>query len=314
MEKPIVASIGTLAVDYFCFVPKILVEDGKTMAKGYKILPGGVAGNVISQLSALGIYSGWFGKIGDDEAGNILVEDFKRQGASLDNLEVVNGKHSMFTWITSDDSANRTIVMFPNVLVELTAEEVRTKHRDLLENAEVLMAEASVLPLPPVIEAMKIARAANTKIILDMDIPPSELKRINQGDRDIIFEAIKLADVFIPCKDAACELLGNDEILKNIRKLQYREKQIVAVTSGSHGCLIFDGEKVLEIPGFDVDVVETTGAGDAFHAGFVYGLLHPDMELDEIGRFANACGAYCCTGIGARYNGNIEQIKAILGR
>ena len=161
---------------------------------------------------------------------------------------------------------------------------------------------------------MKIARAANTKIILDMDITPSELERINQGNRDIIFEAIKLADIFIPCKAAAIELLGTDEISKNIAKLQYGEGKVVAVTSGSHGCLIFDGDQVLDISGFDVDVVETTGAGDAFHAGFVYGLLHPDMNLEEIGKFANACGAYCCTGIGARYNGNIEQINAILER
>ncbi len=314
MKNPRVASIGTLAVDYFCFLPKLLIEDGKTMAKGYKILPGGVAGNVISQLSALHIYSGWFGKIGDDEVGRILIDDFRKHGASLDNIDVVEGKHSMFTWITSDDQANRTIIMFPNVLVELTVEEVRTKHRRLIENAEILMAEASVLPLPPVIEAMKIAKNSNTRIILDMDIPPKELERINNGNREIIFEALRLADVFIPCKAAAIELLGTEEIYKNIDKLQYREGQIVAVTSGAHGCLIYDGEETLDIPGFDVDVIETTGAGDAFHAGFVYGLLNPSMSLYEIGRFSNACGAYCCTGIGARYNGNIDQINKILGR
>jgi sugar/nucleoside kinase (ribokinase family) len=314
MGKPRVASIGTLAVDYFCFIPDLLIEDGKTMAKGYKVLPGGVAGNVISQLSALNIYSGWFGKIGDDEAGKILIEDFEKQGASLTNIEVVPGKHSMFTWITCDDHANRTIIMFPNVLVELTAEEVRTKHRDLIENAEILMAEASVLPLPPVIEAMKIAKAAGRKVILDMDITPKELERINMGNREIIFEALRLADVFIPCKAAAIELLGTNEIYKNIEKLQYHKRQIVAVTSGSHGCFIYDGEKTLDIPGFDVDVIETTGAGDAFHAGFVYGLLNKNMNYEEIGKFANACGAFCCTGIGARYNGNIKQINTILGK
>ena len=50
------------------------------------------------------------------------------------------------------------------------------------------------------------------------------------------------------------------------------------------------GKKVHDIPGINVDVVETTGAGDAFHAGFVYGLLNSNMNLFEIGRFANACG------------------------
>ena len=313
MERPRVASIGTLAVDHFCFIPNLLIEDGKTMAKRYELMPGGVAGNVISQLSALGIYSGWFGKIGDDEAGSILIEDFKKQGASLANIEVVKGKRSMFTWITCDDHANRTIIMFPNVLVELTSQDVRTKHRQLIEQAEVLMTEASVLPLPPVIEAMEIARAAGTKIILDMDITPTELERIN-GNRDIILKAIELADVFIPCKAAAVELLGTDDIAHHMDALQMRKGQIIAVTAGSNGCWIYDGTHTYDIPGCPVEVVETTGAGDAFHAGFVYGLLDGTMDLEEIGSFANACGAYCCTGIGARYNGTIEQINSILGK
>jgi sugar/nucleoside kinase (ribokinase family) len=311
MKKPRVASIGTLAADHFCFIPSLLIEDGKTMAKRYELLPGGVAGNVISQLSALGIYAAWFGKIGDDEAGKILLADFEKQGASLDNVEVVKGKHSMFTWITCDDHANRTIIMFPNVLVELTPQEVQTKHRALIEDAEILMAEASVLPLSPVIEAMKIAREAGTKTILDMDITPSELERIN-GNREIIFEAIKLADVFIPCKAAAAELLGTEDITHHMEDLQQHPGQIIAVTVGAQGCFIYDGNHTYDIPGYPVEVVESTGAGDAFHAGFVYGLLDGTMNLVEIGQFANACGAFCCTGVGARYNGTIEQINKIL--
>lgn len=313
MKTVRVASIGTLAVDHFCFIPNLLIEDGKTMAKRYEVKPGGVAGNVISQLSALGIHAGWFGKIGNDEAGTILLEDFRRQGASLDHVEVIPNKRSMFTWITCDEHANRTIIMFPNVLVELTAEEVRTKHRNLIEQADILMAEASVLPLPPVIEAMKIARKAGTKTVLDMDITPTELERIN-GSRDLIDEVIELADVFIPCKAAAAELIGDKNITDHMKDLQVHPWQIVAVTVGSKGCYIFDGNQTYNIPGYPVQVVETTGAGDAFHAGFVYGMLNGQMSLQEIGEFANACGAYCCTGVGARYNGTIEQINEILGK
>jgi len=283
------------------------------MAKRYEVKPGGVAGNVISQLSALGIYAGWFGKIGDDETGRLLIEDFKRQGASLSNVEVVADKHSMFTWITCDDHANRTIIMFPNVLVELTAQEVRSKHAGLIENAEVLMTEASVLPLPPVIEAMKIAREAGTKIVLDMDITPSELVRINGGS-ELIYQAIELTDVFIPCKAAAIELIGSHDLANHLGDLQKRAGQIIAVTAGSKGCHIYDGKDTYNIAGYPVEVVESTGAGDAFHAGFVYGMLDGKMSLQEIGKFANACGAYCCTGVGARYNGTIEQINTILGK
>lgn len=311
MAVPEVSSIGTLAVDYIGMVPVIPGKDGKTMAERLEIHPGGVAGNVITQIARLGIETGWMGKIGDDDTGGILMEEFRREGISTDHVEAVQGKSSMFCWILVDPNGDRSITMFPNVLNEFTAKDVESKHADFIASSRILMAEACVLPLAPVIRSMEIAREAGVQVVFDLDVTPSDILRTRMGTEKDLERALSLANVFIPGKAAAAELLGDHDIAGKSRELLKYGAEIVAVTMGAQGCIVLNGDEFHEVPGFKVDVVDTTGAGDAFHGGFVYGMLQ-GLPLHEIGRFANACGAYCCTGIGARAVGGHEEISGLL--
>ncbi len=81
-----VTAIGTLAVDYFAILPSIPAVDEKIMAEEYEIHPGGVAGNVLTQLGRLGVRAGWIGKIGNDEAGKILLGDFEKEGIDTSHV------------------------------------------------------------------------------------------------------------------------------------------------------------------------------------------------------------------------------------
>jgi len=311
VNVPEVSSIGTLAVDYIGIVPVIPGMDGKTMADRLEICPGGVAGNVITQIARLGIHTGWMGKIGNDETGTILLKEFMNEDISTDHVEVENGKSSMFTWILVDPNGNRSITMFPNVLNEFTADDVENKHADFIASSKVLMAEACVLPLSPVIRAMEIAKEAGVQVVFDLDVTPSDIERTKMGTEKDLERVLKLSDVFIPGKAAAAELLGTNDIKSNARKLLKYGAKTAAVTMGDQGCIVLNKDEFYEVPGFKVDVVDTTGAGDAFHGGFVYGLLK-NLSLEETGRFANACGAYCCTGIGARSVGGKNEINTLL--
>jgi len=311
MNAPQVSSIGTLAVDYIGLVPVIPGKDGKTMAEKLEIHPGGVAGNVITQIARLGIPTGWMGKIGDDETGEILMEEFRREGISTEHVEVIENKSSMFCWILVDPKGDRSITMFPNVLNEFTAQDVESKHADFIASSKILMAEACVLPLSPVIRSMEIAREAGVKIVFDLDVTPSDILRTKMGTEADLEKVLQLADVFIPGKAAAAELLGTGDIVGKSKDLLQWGAETVAVTMGDQGCILFNEDEFFSVPGFKVNVVDTTGAGDAFHGGFVYGMLQ-NYSLQEIGRFANACGAFCCTGIGARSVGGHEEISGIL--
>ncbi len=306
-----VSSIGTLAVDYFGIVTRVPELDEKTMAERYEIHPGGVAGNVITQAARLGVSTGWIGKIGQDSTGDILRREFEKEGIDTSHMEVVPGKNSMFTWILVDKRGYRTITMFPNVLNEFTAHDVESKHADYIRNSQVLMAEACVLPLSPVIRAMEIAKDAGVTVIFDLDVTPTGVEEMDMGSRADLERALSLADVFIPCKAAAVELLGTDQIVPNIDRLRQYGASTVAVTLGEHGCVIATDDGAVEVPGFPVEVVDTTGAGDAFHGGFVYGFLN-GMAPEKLGRFANACGAACCTKIGARSSGTLKEVQALI--
>ena len=307
-----VSSIGTLAVDYFGILEKFPQLDQKTMALSYEVHPGGVAGNVITQIARLGVPTGWIGKIGDDATGNILLEEFRKDGIDASHAEQVAGKNSMFTWILIDKQGNRTITMFPNVLNEFTGNDVRDKHRDVIASSKVLMAEACVLPLEPVIAAMEIARESGVTVVFDLDVTPSDIELMNMGTTEDLEKVLSLTDVFIPCKAAAVELLGTDEIEDNVEKLLRYDMKAVAVTLGERGCVVTEGkDRSRHIDGFKVDVVDSTGAGDAFHGGFVYGLLQ-NWTIDRTARFANACGALCCRSVGARSSATIDEVEQFI--
>ena len=305
-------AIGTLAVDYFALVPIIPGEEQKIMATGYEVHPGGVAGNVLTQVARLGVRSGWIGKIGADESGKILLNEFSREGIDSSHTEVVKDRYSMFTWIQVDNRGNRAITMFPNVIVELTEEDIEKKHRGYIENSRILQTEICVMPLKPLIKAMEIAKSSGIKTVLDLDVPVSYfVDEAGLGTKDEVFKMISLADILIPCKAGAEELIGSKNYEKDIVKILEMGPEIAAVTVGEEGCIIASKNKVVKIPTYKVEVVDTTGAGDAFHGGFIYGLLN-GYDLEDIGKIANACGAFCCTRVGARSSGKIDDIKRIM--
>ncbi len=282
------------------------------MAKGYEVHTGGVAGNVLTQLGRLGVRSGWFGKVGDDEAGRLLLEDFRREGIDRSHAEVVKDEYSMFTWIQVNDRGERSITMFPNVLVKLTVEDVIQKHAQYIASSKVLHAEACLLPLKPVIKAMEIAKEQGVTIVFDLDVLPSYfVDEARLASKEEMLHALELADVLIPCKSAARELIKSDSIEQHAEKLLDYGPKVVAITLGEKGCIVLDRKNFVRIPAYKVRVVDTTGAGDAFHGGFIYGVLK-GFNLEESGRFANGCGAICCTRVGARSMGRMDDVLQLM--
>jgi len=309
-----VTSIGTLAVDYFAIVPEIPCIDDKIIVNKYEIHAGGVAGNVITQLARLGIKAGWFGKIGDDKEGKILIDEFIKEGIDTSHMEVINNEHSMFTWIQVNKKGEKAITMFTNVLKTLTPEDIETKHKQYIASSKILQVEASLLPLRPALRAMEIAKENGVKIVFDLDVPPSNfIDKAKLTTKEEFKKAIEMSDVFIPCKAAVKELIGSKDITQYAKKLLDYGSDIVAVTLGEKGCIVLNRDEFHIIPSFKVNVVDTTGAGDAFHGGFIYGLLK-QFPLKDMGIFANACGAFCCMKVGARAMGRLPEINNLISK
>jgi len=122
---------------------------------------------------------------------------------------------------------------------------------------------------------------------------------------------MKLVDVLKPCKAAAREITGETDYEKMATKLLALGPKIVAVTMGADGCLIAGAGKMVQVAPFKVNVVDSTGAGDAFMGGLSYGLLQ-GWGYQQVGIFANACAAICCTKVGARSMGKRDEVVALV--
>jgi sugar/nucleoside kinase (ribokinase family) len=306
-----VVGIGSCGIDYFAVVPRLLGPDEKINADRLEIHAGGVTGNNLTQVARLGASAGWLGLIGDDESGRLITKAFADDGLDLSGVEIIPGEQSTFTWIPVDAQGERCIYMFPNVNGKLSAEQVRTRFAAQIRTARHFHTEASQLPLAPIREGMQVARDAGVRVLFDLDVAPSYFAHAKLGTEEDLLASLQLVDVLKPCKAAAREITGETDYEKIAGKLLALGPKVVAVTMGAEGSLIASAGKMVHVPAFQVKVVDSTGAGDAFMGGLSYGLLL-GWEHYQVGVFANACAAICCTKVGARAMGTRDEVAALI--
>jgi len=306
-----VVGIGSCTVDYFAIVPRLLGAEEKINADRLEIHAGGVTANNLTQVARLGAKAGWLGLIGDDDNGRIIERAFLEDGMDLSGIEVVKGERSSLTWIPVDAAGERCIYMFPNITGKISPFQVTNRFAPHIQKAKHFHTEASQLPLVPVREAMKVARAAKVRVIFDLDVAPSFFAQMNLGAEQDLSASLQLVDVLKPCKAAARELTGESDFEKMASSLLKLGPKLVAITMGADGCLIATKDKMTHVRAFKPDVVDTTGAGDAFMGGLSYALLQ-GWDNERVGLFANACAALCCTKVGARAMAKLDEVVAFI--
>lgn len=306
-----VVGIGSCGIDYFAIVPRLLGPEEKISATRMEIHAGGVTGNNLTQVARLGATTGWLGLIGDDENGRLIQKAFADDGMDLSGIETVNGAYSTMTWIPVDAQGERCIYMFPNVNGKLSVHQVSSRFAPNIQKAKHFHTEASQLPIAPVKEAMRIAKQAGVRVIFDFDVSPSFFAQMGLGAQEELTASLGLVDVLKPCKAAAREMTGESDYERIADELLRLGPSLVAITQGAEGCLIANRERKVHVPAFKVDVVDTTGAGDAFMGGLSYGLLE-GWDVERVGTFANACAALCCTKVGARAMAKRDEVVAFI--
>jgi fructokinase len=306
-----VVGIGSCTVDFFAIVPRLLGPEEKINADRMEIHAGGVTANNLTQVARLGATTGWLGLIGDDENGRIIQKAFKDDGVDLSGIEITKGEYSSLTWIPVDAEGERCIYMFPNVTGKISVFQVRNRFAPHIKAAKHFHTEASQLHIAPVKEALHVARDAGVRTLFDLDVSPNFFAQSNLGTQEELAEALKLVDVLKPCKAAARELTGDADYEKIATKLLKLGPKLVAITMGNDGCLIASDKEKAQVPAFKVDVVDTTGAGDAFMGGLSYALLQ-GWDFKKVGTFANACAALCCTKVGARAMSKRDDVIAFI--
>ncbi|MCC7355598.1 MAG: sugar kinase [Anaerolineae bacterium] len=256
---------------------------------------GGCAANTGVSLTKLGLRAGLSGKVGRDAFGDFITQDMAAKG-----LETVGIRRSA------------TVGTSKTVIVRVIGEDRRYLHTfganadfslDDVDLQEVARAKVlyvgGYLVLPrldqgALVRLLSFAKGRGLKTVLDVIVPG------NRSDFRVathLAEALPYTDVFLPNDDEAYLLTGESDPVAQARAFLACGCPNVVVTLGEKGALAATPREMVRAPVFPVDVVDPSGAGDAFDAGYIYGLLQ-GWGLRRTLEFASAIGASACTKLG----------------
>ncbi|NQV09218.1 adenosine kinase [Candidatus Woesearchaeota archaeon] len=272
------------------FEEKILHHDKKIMS-------GGSAANTLAGVAALGGSVLFFGKVGDDEHGAIYEEELKGHGVKSGIVKEKGVTGKAITIITPD--SERTFLVYPGVSTNMKRHELLD---DDIKQSKFLHIEAYQLEDSELrnisIEAMKIAKAHNVKVSLDLG--DAELVKRNLKD---IKEMVKnYIDVLFANEEEAKVFTGKEpeDALNEIAEMV----EIAIVKIGKQGSMIKKGDNVHNIKPTPAEPIDTTGAGDIYASGILYGLSQ-GYSLDKAGNLGSALGAKLVEQTGARLDAEI---------
>ncbi len=238
-------------------------------------------------LQRLGMKTTYAGRFGSDEAGQVGCAALKREGVDLEFAEVIEGARNQIAFIIIDArNGERTIVWDRDELLAYKPEEAPVA---VASRGRVLHLDAH--DPPACARIAQRARAAGTIVSADID-------NVYEGLPDLLPHI----DILITSRNFPRRVTGVEDERQSLVELKARYGcAIVGVTKGAAGALLYFEGQFLHSPAFDVPggCRDTTGAGDAFHAGFIYGLLTGE-DVETSLRLANAVAALKCRDLGAR--------------
>jgi sulfofructose kinase len=287
-----VVGVGLNATDTLIPVPHFPLLGSKVEIHSAEALLGGQVASAMAACQQWGLRTRYVGKIGEDHAGALHRAEFERLGVEA-HLFTAPGCNSQQAFILVDPSGERTVLWKRDSRLALLTEEVK---REWIVNARVLHLDGHDTLAAK--EAAQWARAGEIPVVADLD-------ELYVGYEELLPNI----DYLITSRDIPGRLTGDDNLRNSLPKVARRYGcRLAAATLGHEGVLAWDGNRFFYSSAYRVLPLDTTGAGDIFHAGFIYGLLH-GWDLQRQLEFACAAAALNCGGIGAR--GGIRAVAEI---
>jgi sugar/nucleoside kinase (ribokinase family) len=254
---------------------------------------GGCAINAATALARLGLPVEVMGKVGADALGDFLVDALIERGIGSSGVMRDSQVGTSSTMILVDQQGERRYIHYIGANARLTSDDIDMAR---VESASILhVAGALVMPGidgEPTAAILKRAKSAGVTTFMDTVWDDT-------GRWARLAPCLPHLDVFVPTIEEAQAVTGLNDPREVGRKLLDNGVGTVGLKMAAQGCLVMDraGQEI-RLPAFNVEAVDTTGAGDAFAAGFIAGVWH-GWPLERTARFANAVGALCVTDVGA---------------
>jgi ribokinase len=289
MKEPIVTVVGSFAVGMTLRTDRMPVFGETLMASDFNLGPGGKGSNQAVAAARLGAKAHFVGLIGDDPLGKIALDLYATEGVDASHLVVSKEFPTGVGFIIVNPEGKN------GILLDMGAN--KWINRAFVERAEPLIAKSDIvlsvleIPVEAACTAMELGRKHGVRTVLN----PAPAAAIPS-------EAFRSIDLLTPNETELRILLGLEPddptpTAELASRLQREYGTTVVVTRGEHGSLLLDREDRQEFPAVPVEVVDTTGAGDAFTAALAVALAQ-GKDIATAIRFASCNGALACTRLG----------------
>ena len=280
-----IVGIGANVCDTLFTVPNYPKEDTKMRADSMKLSGGGPCATGLVAASKLGGDCAYIGNLTDDNAGKFLAEDMERYNVSTEFVNIIKGctSFSSCIWL-SKDTAARTCVFYRGDIPALVLDD---KQKKAIADAEILMIDGNEMDAAE--EACKTANENGTKVLYDAGGLYVGVERL-----------LPLTDILIPSEEFALGHTGA-KTAEDAAKILFEKysPEIVVITQGKKGGIIYDGKEVKSYPAFAVEAVDSNGSGDVFHGAFAFA-MNMGYNYYDACVFSSAVSALKCTKVGAR--------------
>jgi sugar/nucleoside kinase (ribokinase family) len=286
--------LGILVVDALSGPLARYPEPGhisQVVTNSIRFAAGGGAANSGGALARLGVEIGVFSKVGDDPNGAFLRRELESQGVDTRGIRVARGESTPFTFVGIHPDGERTFIHTPGT--NLTFGPADVEREALLAADYLLYSDCWVLPGfdgAPGAELLATARRRGVVTLLD--------ECWGLGPNRATFEAmLPSCDYVLPSYDDMRAIYPGFTAEDIAAHILAHGVNTVVLKLGADGCLVCRGAERTPHPAFPAPVVDTTGAGDCWNAGFIAALAHGE-ELHAAARFGNACAAFCIGAVG----------------
>lgn len=289
MKKVLV--VGELNADLIMSgLPSLPVLGQELLCRDFRTVLGGSSAICACWLAGLGADTSMWSLVGADGLGEFLIGELIRMGVHAEQI-IRTADHRTGATISLTYPNDRAMLTYLGTIAELGLDDLdlsRLPNYDHLHCASVFLQHKLRPGLPGLLRA---AQEAGLTTSLDTGWDPAD-----RWGEDV-FEMLAWVDYFIPNESEALRLSGQTEVGLAAEALARYAKNVV-IKRGAQGALARSGNQVWQVSAMRVTPVDTTGAGDAFDAGFIYARVVEERPIADALRFANACGAIAVTAVG----------------
>lgn len=284
--------VGLNATDTLIPLSRFPASGSKVEFHSASVLPGGQVATAMVACQRWGLRTRYVGKLGDDSAAELHRAEFRKAGVDA-RLLTAPGCASQQAFILVEDSGERTVLWKRDERLALLPDDVK---KEWITGARAVHLDGH--DTEAAIAVAGWAREAGIPVVADLDDLYPGVERL-----------IEKVDYLIVSRDIPGRLTAASDLRDALPQLQQRFGcRLTSATLGRDGVLAWDGSDFCYRPAYRIAAVDTTGAGDIFHAGFIYGFLQA-WPLDRTLDFACAAAALNCMAAGAR--GGIQAVSEV---